>query len=63
MTATEMFVSLDPPPKFVAVGALREKRTGLACDERSSVEELREEFSHVDSEDVETQESLEGVHV
>ncbi len=62
MTATDMFVSLDPPPKFVA-GALREKRAGLACDERSSVEELREEFSHVDSEDVETQESLEGVHV
>ena len=54
MTATELFLhSRDPhdssdPPRFVALEALREKRTGMACDERSSVAALQAEFPHVD---------------
>jgi len=59
MTATELFLQSrdrdddSDPPMFLAIEALREKRTGMACDERSSVEELRGEFPHVDFSDVE----------
>lgn len=57
MTATELFLHSDhdgnDPPMFLAIEALREKRTGMACDERSSVAELRAEFPHVDFSDVE----------
>ena len=62
MTATELFLhrredsqddtTSSDPPRFVALEALREKRTGLACDERSSVAELRTEFPHVDFSNV-----------
>jgi broad specificity phosphatase PhoE len=60
MTATELFLhadgdGADPPPRFLAIEALREKRTGYLADERSSVEELRKEFPHVDFSDVEAQ--------
>jgi broad specificity phosphatase PhoE len=49
MTATELFYNIDGSgPRFVAMEILREKRTGLACDERSSVQELEQEFPHVD---------------
>ena len=50
-TATQLFYSDDhhtQPPLFFAIEALREKRTGLACDERSTVPELQIEFPHVD---------------
>jgi len=57
MTATELFNHSDDegndPPMFLAIEALREKRTGLACDERSTVPELKLEFPHVDFSDVE----------
>lgn len=57
MTATALFNHSDDkgndPPMFLAIEALREKRTGLACDERSNVEELKVEFPHVDFSDVE----------
>jgi broad specificity phosphatase PhoE len=57
MTATELFLDEDTlpaaRPRFLAIGALREKRTGLACDERSDVETLKREFPHVDFSDVE----------
>jgi len=56
MTATALFNHSDEhgndPPMFLAIEALREKRTGLACDERSSVPELQAEFPHVDFSDV-----------
>ena len=52
MTATELFLNSSPRPQFVAVEALREKRTGFAADERSSVEVLQEEFPHVDFTDL-----------
>uniref|UniRef100_A0A7S3P5N3 Uncharacterized protein n=1 Tax=Amphora coffeiformis TaxID=265554 RepID=A0A7S3P5N3_9STRA len=55
MTATELFYdphSTEEPPLFLAIEALREKRTGLACDERSYVAELQAEFPHVDFSDV-----------
>jgi broad specificity phosphatase PhoE len=48
MTATEQFYNLEPRPRFVALEILREKRTGLACDERSPVAALEREFPHVD---------------
>ena len=48
MTATEQFYNIEPRPRFVALEILREKRTGLACDERSSVAALEQEFPHVD---------------
>lgn len=53
MTATELFYHQSEddgsdPPMFLAIEALREKRTGLACDERSTVFELMAEFPHVD---------------
>lgn len=55
-TATDLFynnyMGVDPP-LFLAVEALREKRTGLECDERSSVVELQREFPHVNFLDVE----------
>lgn len=57
MTATELFMHSraegDVPPRFLAIEALREKRTGMACDERSSVAEMKEAFPHVDFTDVE----------
>jgi broad specificity phosphatase PhoE len=57
MTATELFLDEGTlpaaRPRFVAIEALREKRTGLACDERSDVETLKREFPHVDFSDVE----------
>jgi len=55
MTATELFYDpngAEEPPLFLAIEALREKRTGLACDERSHVTELQAEFPHVDFSDV-----------
>ena len=61
MTATELFLhadeggSVDSPPRFLAIEALREKRTGYLADERSTVEELRKEFPHVDFSDVEAE--------
>lgn len=54
-TATELFYDANDdqdPPLFLAVEALREKRTGYAADERSSVAELCVEFPHVDFSDV-----------
>lgn len=57
MTATEFFYKTtqegQDPPFFLAIEALREKRTGFVCDERHSVAELRTEFPHVDFSDVE----------
>jgi len=53
MTATECFLDVQPSPKFFAIEALREKRTGLACDEKSSIDSLRAEFPHVDFSDLE----------
>ena len=59
MTATELFLSDEnltgahPTPRFLAIEALREKRTGLPCDERCDVETLKAEFPHVDFSDVE----------
>lgn len=52
MTATELFYSCENGPRFVALEILREKRTGLACDERSSVEDLRQQFPQVDFSDL-----------
>jgi len=60
MTATELFWnctndnndSEEEPPLFLAIEALREKRTGYGCDERHSVADLRAEFPHVDFSDV-----------
>jgi broad specificity phosphatase PhoE len=48
MTATELFHYTHNGPRFVALEILREKRTGLACDERSSVEDLMKQFPHVE---------------
>jgi len=54
MTATQIFLEGETePPLFLAIEALREKRTGMACDERSSVDVLKQEFPHVDFSDVE----------
>lgn len=39
--------------RFVAIEAMREKRTGLACDERSPLWKLRQEFPYVDFSDLE----------
>ena len=55
MTATELFLCCHPRPKFVAMEALREKRTGFAADERSSVSQLEKEFPHVDFSDLRQQ--------
>mmetsp|Transcript_28679 Transcript_28679/g.69472 ORF Transcript_28679/g.69472 Transcript_28679/m.69472 type:complete len:301 (-) Transcript_28679:88-990(-) len=53
MTATELFAhQQDPKPRFIALEALREKRTGFTADERSSVEELEQQFPHVDFSDL-----------
>jgi broad specificity phosphatase PhoE len=51
MTATELFfdaTNSNKNPRFVALEALREKRTGYAADERLGVEVLEKEFPHVD---------------
>jgi len=48
MTATTLFGNIDPPPKFIAIEALREKRTGMECDERHDPTILQHEFPHVD---------------
>ena len=59
MTATELFwkdnESADPNVEFIALEALREKRTGFAADERSPVEVLEQEFPHVDFSDLHVQ--------
>jgi broad specificity phosphatase PhoE len=52
MTATKLFPQKQHVPKFVALEILREKRTGFAADERSSVEILEKEFPHVDFSDL-----------
>jgi len=52
MTATELFYEAVPRPRFVALETLREKRTGYAADERSSVDLLQQEFPHVDFSDL-----------
>jgi broad specificity phosphatase PhoE len=52
MTATELFSTTVPKPKFVALEALREKRTGFFADERSSVDILEKEFPHIDFSDL-----------
>lgn len=61
MTATAVFWPRDgeneeefEPPLFLAIEALREKRTGFLCDERLSVAELQAEFPHVDFTDVQS---------
>jgi len=48
-------------PRFVAMEALREKRTGLFCDERRSVSDLQKEFPHVDFSDLKRQD-LQVIH-
>jgi len=55
MTATLLFHHPESKdnPKFLALEILREKRTGLPCDERHDVETLRKEFTHVNFDDVE----------
>jgi len=55
MTATHLFAGgaiETNKPRFVALEALREKRTGYAADERSSVDVLEREFPHVDFSDL-----------
>lgn len=55
MTATELFHDPDEgekSPKFIALEALREKRTGYAADERSPVSVVKAEFQHVDCSDL-----------
>jgi len=55
MTATDLFLreqDASYSPKFVALEALREKRTGFFADERSSVDVLEKEFPHVDFSDL-----------
>ena len=49
-TATRLFGSAV---RIVAVELLREKRTGMACDERSSVAELAAEFPQVEFQEIE----------
>mmetsp|Transcript_23086 Transcript_23086/g.33912 ORF Transcript_23086/g.33912 Transcript_23086/m.33912 type:complete len:550 (-) Transcript_23086:970-2619(-) len=54
MTATELFGGKNANNeegsqcRFTAIEMLREKRTGLSCDERSDLETIRAEFPHVD---------------
>jgi len=45
-------------PDMYAIECLREKRTGLPCDERRCVSELKSDFPHVDFADVEYKDSL-----
>jgi broad specificity phosphatase PhoE len=52
MTATELFSQQEPLPKFIALEALREKRTGFFADERSHVDDLEKQFPHVDFSDL-----------
>mmetsp|Transcript_15543 Transcript_15543/g.20235 ORF Transcript_15543/g.20235 Transcript_15543/m.20235 type:complete len:288 (+) Transcript_15543:82-945(+) len=52
MTATQLFMQADTKPRFIALEVLREKRTGFAADERTSVDELEKEFPHVDFSDL-----------
>jgi len=58
MTATELFGNrsngsfFQDSPRFVALEALREKRTGFAADERLPVDLLEKEFPHVDFSDL-----------
>jgi broad specificity phosphatase PhoE len=57
MTATDLFFhsksgSGGRSPRFIALEALREKRTGFCADERSPVEVLEAEFPHVDFSDL-----------
>jgi len=56
MTATLLFYhpeNGDNNPQFLAMEALREKRTGLACDERHDVKTLRNDFPHINFDNVE----------
>jgi len=55
MTATLLFHHSESKnkPKFLALEILREKRTGLPCDERHDVATLRQEFPHINFDDVE----------
>mmetsp|Transcript_7886 Transcript_7886/g.11383 ORF Transcript_7886/g.11383 Transcript_7886/m.11383 type:complete len:432 (+) Transcript_7886:72-1367(+) len=46
-------------PDFVAIEAMREKRTGMACDERRSVLQLQDEFPHVDFTDLKRDDLME----
>jgi broad specificity phosphatase PhoE len=60
MTATELYYknpsdNTTPPPRFVAMEVIREKRTGFAADERSNVEDLERQFPHVDFSDLRVQ--------
>jgi len=55
MTATLLFYHPENGnnnPQFLAVEALREKRTGLACDERHDVKTLQNEFPHINFDNV-----------
>jgi broad specificity phosphatase PhoE len=59
MTATDLFFDdSDDAPQFVGLEAIREKRTGFAADERSSVEALENEFPHVDFSDLHRQHEI-----
>lgn len=54
-TATALYASNSSgsnKPKFVALEALREKRTGYVADERRSVAVLQQEFPHVNFDDL-----------
>ena len=53
-TATALYASNNGSnkPKFVALEALREKRTGYVADERRSVAVLQQEFPHVNFDDL-----------
>mmetsp|Transcript_29898 Transcript_29898/g.45867 ORF Transcript_29898/g.45867 Transcript_29898/m.45867 type:complete len:377 (-) Transcript_29898:165-1295(-) len=58
-SSTEQQEEPRPPPRFVAIEAMREKRTGMACDERSPVSQLCDEFPHVDFSDLERDDRVE----
>jgi broad specificity phosphatase PhoE len=58
MTATDLFFETSNNPNFVGLEIIREKRTGFAADERSSVEVLENEFPHVDFKDLHGQHEI-----
>jgi broad specificity phosphatase PhoE len=58
MTATDLFLEASNGPKFIGLEIIREKRTGFAADERSSVEVLENEFPHVDFKDLRCQHEI-----
>jgi broad specificity phosphatase PhoE len=51
-TTTATTITTTQRPIFIAMEILREKRTGFAADERSSVDALEQEFPHVDFTDL-----------